>query len=742
MIMNKLKKWKSKELNWYVYFILGALLGIILFIALYGVKVLDFTYTDWVMSSGDLTQHYIGWEYFRDSKWTFPIGMSSNYGYPIGVAITYTDSIPILALFFKLIRGILPTRFQYFGLWGILCFALQGGIAAVILKKYIKNLVIVLLSTIFIIICPPMIRKMFNHTALAAHWIILLSLAVWVYRHKFKSTKSKIITWTSINVLGVLIHPYFIPMTMIVMLGFFIDELIYGKKIKDAIFTFISSIISIVIVFWSIGGFTGESAEAKGLGEFSMNINSLFNPMGWSSFLKDLQVANIGQYEGFQYLGLGMIILLILSIVILIFKLIFNGNIFGKRKINKELFIYKIKRIISPLIVFIILLVISLSNIITFNDNIIYEYKLPDFIESIFNIFRSTGRLFWPITYIIIFSILIIIFKNIKSFKVVFIILVSTLFIQVADLSNKFEEISNKFKTNITFNTTIKSDFWNGVGENFEHIMILPAYISDYSYFSRLATDYNMTLNTGSYARGPYDEIANIASQTVGELKEGKIDDNTVYIIQHFNVLVDVMINAPKDKYRVIKADKYFVLYSSNNSIDISKYEDITAYTSDDFINTSLEDYLENLLSINKNIAIMISKKGDISYIPNNEIDERFKNLGLRINLSEANTKSFVAVLLPNDKENSIELIDDKNLSISLNKDDILSNSKLENKIDITADKVDSVYYSKLLINNVQYSMSRDGLNILVYDIDENEVINISNFELKDNLIGRVMNFK
>ena len=734
--MNKFKEAKSEELKWYIYFSLGALLGVILFIALYGVNVIDFTYTDWVMSSGDLTQHYIGWEYFRDSKWTFPIGMSNNYGYPIGVAITYTDSIPILALFFKLIRGILPARFQYFGIWGVLCFALQGGIAAVILKKYIKNLILVLLSTIFIIICPPMLRKMFNHTALAAHWIILLSLAIWVYRHKFKRTRSKIITWTIINILGVLIHPYFIPMIMTVMLGFFIDELIYDKKIKDAIFTCISSIISIVIVFWAIGGFTGESAEAQGLGEFSMNINSLFNPMGWSSFFKDLPIANVGQYEGFQYLGLGIIVLLILLIILLSCK-----NIFKKRKIRKELVADRVKKIISPLIVFVILLTISLSNIITFNDKIIYEYKLPMSIESIFNIFRSTGRLFWPITYIIIFSVIIIILKNIKSLKFAILILSCTLFIQVIDLSNKFEEISNKFKTNITFNTTIKSDFWNAVGENFKHIMILPAYISDYSYFSRLATDYDMTLNTGSYARGPYDEIATIASQAVGNLKAGKSDNDTIYIIQHFNVLVDIMINAPKDKYTVIKVDKYFVLYSNSN-IDTSKYDDITIYTSDDFINISLKDYLENLLSINRNIAIMISKKGDISYIPNNELDEGFKNLGLKINLSEANNKNFVSVLLPNDKENSIELVDDKNLSISLNKGDILSNSKIENKIDITADKVDSVYYSKLLINNVQYSMSRDGLNILVYDIDENKVINISNFELKDNLIGRVMNFK
>jgi len=43
-----------------VSFLLGAILGCILFLFLYGGKVLNVTYDAWTDFDGDLTQHYVG----------------------------------------------------------------------------------------------------------------------------------------------------------------------------------------------------------------------------------------------------------------------------------------------------------------------------------------------------------------------------------------------------------------------------------------------------------------------------------------------------------------------------------------------------------------------------------------------------------------------------------------------------------------------------------------------------------
>ena len=97
---------------------LSAMIGMMVFIAVYGVAVLNPTYDDWLLGKGDLTQHYLGWCFYRSSDWTFPIGLTNNLAYPSYTSIIFTDSIPVLAVFFKLFSFILPDTFQYLGWWG------------------------------------------------------------------------------------------------------------------------------------------------------------------------------------------------------------------------------------------------------------------------------------------------------------------------------------------------------------------------------------------------------------------------------------------------------------------------------------------------------------------------------------------------------------------------------------------------------------------------------------------------
>lgn len=104
--------------------IVAALLGGIAFVLIYGVKILNPLYTDWLLTGGDLSQHYLGWEFFRRSDWYFPLGLTDQLAYPLKTSVIYTDSIPIFAVFFKLFRSILPRQFSVFWYLGIvmLCF--------------------------------------------------------------------------------------------------------------------------------------------------------------------------------------------------------------------------------------------------------------------------------------------------------------------------------------------------------------------------------------------------------------------------------------------------------------------------------------------------------------------------------------------------------------------------------------------------------------------------------------------
>ena len=116
-----------KFLNKYKFIFISGLLAAVVSILIYGTRVINPRNVEWILlKGGDMGQHYLGWEFFRQSPWHFPIGLSSNISYPFLVSVIFTDSIPLWAVFFKIFSFILPNSFQYFGIYGLVCFILNG----------------------------------------------------------------------------------------------------------------------------------------------------------------------------------------------------------------------------------------------------------------------------------------------------------------------------------------------------------------------------------------------------------------------------------------------------------------------------------------------------------------------------------------------------------------------------------------------------------------------------------------
>lgn len=196
---------------------LGGIIGAFLFIFIYGVRVLDVAYDEWLLTGGDLSQHYLGWIFYRKSSWSFPVGLVEGILNPEKISIMYLDSIPILAIIFKIFSPILPTTFQYFGIWGIFSFIMQGGIAALIAGKYTKNYCAIGSVSGILVLSSTVLQRMFGHTALAGQWIILLGIYVWICN--IENDRKRIWIWNALLVLAVYVHMYFVP--MILSMAFF-----------------------------------------------------------------------------------------------------------------------------------------------------------------------------------------------------------------------------------------------------------------------------------------------------------------------------------------------------------------------------------------------------------------------------------------------------------------------------------------------------------------------------------------
>lgn len=541
----------------FICFFIGAIIGFICFALVYGCLVINPTYDDWLWTGRDLNQHYEGWLFFRDSDWSFPFGMIKGLTIE-PVSIIYTDSIPMFAIFFKILSPILPEKFQYFGIWGAMCLFLQGGFAALIVKKYVKNYFFIFMSTIFISISTITFQRMFEHTALAGNWIILMSICICVNHEKFESLIKKIIIWSIVVAISVSVHQYYVVMTYIFIACFLLIYFLKNKSIKAILNSIsvlaISAIIGLFILFL-YGAFEGEGTLSPGgLGQFSANINSLFNSLvdEWSIFTKPMPVVSRFQEEGFSYLGLGMILL---SFLVLICSTIY----FVKQKNKKEFVTENIFRILPYFIVFVVAFALAISPTITFFDKVIFEIKYPFLVTKALGIFRASGRFIWINYYLIYVFAIVMIYRLFENKQISVIILSLCLCLNLVDLHVWLGNIYKKFSTEVVYESALKDEKWAKWGNQKEHIVFLPIegnYLekSDMYYlFAEYASRTDMTLSSFCVARADFGVFKNYADTKLNDINNGIISEDDIYIFTNdeFIPKVDGLSVYELDGYKV-----------------------------------------------------------------------------------------------------------------------------------------------------------------------------------------------
>ena len=567
----------TKEQLWLIFGISG-FIGLLIYMVCYGPSLLDVTNDGWLLSGGDLMQHYVGWKAFRSSPWHFPIGMTDGLLYPDQTCVVFTDSIPLFAIFFKLLSPLLPETFQYFGIWGALTFILMGGVSGVILRKFTKNPALCVIGSVFFSFSPYVIQRMYSHTALAANWIILLAIAIWVYKPWFNTFKRKTIAWTLLLVCGSLIHIYYIPMIMIFMIFScvqdFLDEpvprrLRSGKQgwLWDIPMGVIAVAVDLVILY-SVGAFSATaSMEDGGLGAYSSNLNVFINPLGKGIFLPSLP-HNPGQDEGYGYLGLGILILLGLSailwagtFILFVLRSIKSRNDLGQKDSRSNGGhlagnpsagnAFAVKRLLSALgglirehsfviamfLAWLAAFILALSPVITYGKETLRIIDYPDIILKVLNIFRSTGRFVWCCCYIFMFFAVVTLVNRIRWFLIAAPILLVTSIIQVADLGTyalaRGDMASSAYREPI-----IESERWEELAQGKEHLTYVPFSIIKTTYdddalyeFANFAVDHNMTVNFYMAARVYIPDRNERDGEVRQALAAGEGDTATLYIL-------------------------------------------------------------------------------------------------------------------------------------------------------------------------------------------------------------------
>lgn len=530
---------ESKERTF--LFLMGAFLGGMCFLAIYGIKVLDSSYTDWLFASEqDLYQHYIGWCHYRNTPWQFPIGMIDSLAKPLSVSIIWTDSIPLFALLFKLCSPFLPVEFQYFGFFGLFSFFMQGGFSALVIGRVTHRRFFGLLGALLCILSFPMLQRMFYHTALGSQWLIFLSLYIWLERKRWKEMRKICLTWAGIGALTVSLHSYFLPMTGILMMGMAIHLYWEERDKKNSLGIVCSYIVGAATALWIWGAFGGSSSPVgEGLGTFSSNLNTFYNSQGHSSLLKGFPLYFDWQEEGFGYLGFGglflagTMVLLQLGRAVSIYKRQSYSSLIGKgiRKECKK----AVKRHPFRTLLFLVSFILfcyAVSPIVTWNEIEIIHVPLPKSVERALNIFRSSGRLIWLPMYMIMLTSILFLHRTLRRRESLFVLLLAVL-LQIIDIRayavekrEYFAKREHKYQV-MWQGTSIDSDERKYEGFQFmytDNDILLPT-----AYYAYLK---GMWVSNYYFARSYEKEVAGRIEQCRKELLEGKASEDVIYVFQ------------------------------------------------------------------------------------------------------------------------------------------------------------------------------------------------------------------
>ncbi|MEM9888304.1 MAG: DUF6311 domain-containing protein [Bacteroidota bacterium] len=675
----------KKGQNGFVVFLL-AVLALILLHLKFGWQILDPTHTNWMLvQCSDGVVGYNGWEHFKDEAWTFPLGELTTYQYPLTTNIGLTDSIPLMSILFKLLHPLFgETDYHFYGIWIALSFLLQAYFAYRLLKALgVQQLTLQVIGSAFFLLAPVFLHR-FVHPSLSMHWAILASF--WLYFDTALSVRKRLGLQFLFTALMAWTHPY----AAAILLGCtatLIAKLCWIEKVlnwKKGLGLFLTAIAMLSSLWYVVGYFnSGAELNNNDFGFYSANFNTLFNAMGRSQFLETLPLAKKGQYEGFGYLGLGVLLMLALAL-------------FLNRKYWKRV---KIIALLPILIFSFLATFYAFSDEWTFNEYTFLKLPYPSFLTQQF---RSSGRFIWIMHYLFIaFSI-----AGIAKMKWTTLgktaILLALFGLQAFDIQSLW---SRKYVRHDGKNFQYKEKLWSPALEAAEQVITYPPYAwefvsdCDQAKLTHLAAQFDKAITCGRTVYGSSkqkNEFRDYLNLQIDSLQiEG--EQNSLFITSSqyapkFRKLVKT------DAVKAFLVEDYLIfiptkLYQKAN-LQATYPEPINKH----LITQNLVEFLES----RKEESILLSVKDDAKEGLDDYVKEYLARRGS--NIHRLAFRGSYAAILEQDSIVTEQIIENDTALIVNEQDQIL----------IASAGRKAGNFSRIEVNGQSYSPNTRGINIVV----------------------------
>jgi hypothetical protein len=549
-------------------FITG-LIGIVVGIYFVGIRNVNPLNSGWLLQNSDLGLAHQIWVFFRNSpilQW--PLVGIPEYGVGWNTVYTPMSFGASFGLPLKYFSFLLPSDFQFLGLYMVLLFGLQAFWGCKLIGIFVRQPLLRFVGGCSFLFFPIFLYRMTTlvHPPLAAHWMILAAFYLYFKNHVVNRY------WAILLLLALAENIYIFVMLALVCFAASTQFLLNkSANFLEVVFGAIK-VGFLLFAGFTLFGYLAYSENAKGTGFFRLNLASFFfsrfSVSGEAgdysrviSKILSLQKRDFIAFEGegFGYLGLFVLLLTPFSLVTL------KGNGFFLRLKNHVVLIS----------VCFASYLFALSNSVAVGRR---ELNFPTFqiLDEFRKVFRSAPRFSWLFYYLMALIVVASALKILGQFRTGWIFALFLLTAQIYDqfpaMRQSHQIITNSYRVE----NPLRENFWTQKASLVNVIRLVPSFdlISDTS--SDLSSDWvkdsrwvllidyaatnNLTINFAYSGRPSTVYVEKENAFLTDMFSTGDIEDKTLYFFDSFERLKSAINSSPKSTRFFIR-DGFFVLY-------------------------------------------------------------------------------------------------------------------------------------------------------------------------------------
>lgn len=505
---------------------LSFLVGLTYAFVVLGPRPLNPTDVSW-MADMDPSTAYLGWAFFRqESHLAFPLGWQHAAGYPLGAPAASFDCIPLLAMGAWLVRGILPENFQYLGLYFVLCSVLQFYFGYRISRRACGNDAIAGIAGGALFLVAPAFtwQAKLGDFVQASHWLILAALDQFLATAARPST-AQILWSAAVCFIAASINPYIAVMVLLISCATCVRPSMGREKCLGRVGLGLGAALCSTLLGFVLFGFirTGDISQfiGGGYGFYSMNLLAPIDPQVHESLVLRQQPIFRGQYVGYNYLGLGLLLLGFAAIARTpsSFRVLFR------------------RTAVPVLIVFGLSWLLALSTKATVGTRVLYDLPVPRLVMDALASFQCSGRLFWPAYYLIFTAVIATTFRAFRD-RWLYVALTAALIVQWLDLGSLRTASREHWQSALTPALPAEAP-WSDLGRMHKHLLVLPPWqcsadtpggTNSHTIFGRLALQQHMTVNTIFVGRISDSQYNFFCNEQIAKVEQDGLRTDTAYV--------------------------------------------------------------------------------------------------------------------------------------------------------------------------------------------------------------------